>query len=266
MALRVAVFGIVGVSSYDPPPTWEGHMCPAGVWWEDDTDPYGETGWDWEGEIVAVNTRVGNPQSCCQQAGGNGLAEIGLWYMLCNPHYGCHKHEPQAWGDKYFCTIYRNVTGRKPLPGGRAGFAQAPAEFMPHSDVVRSPEGTNYQNPFVGACKDNEDNVTVLGNHALSGAVCAPPCDPDLACPTDNMPSGTKAVPKCLLGVNIGGVGHPSDPWRCALTCDADSVSGGDGQCPAGATCKALYVDGTRYKEGQNPGVCTYDGPNSIIV
>ena len=58
------------------------------------------------GEVVGFpTTGVGNPQSCCQMSGGDGIGvrygphdDIGMFYSMCNPSMGCKGAAP------YTCT------------------------------------------------------------------------------------------------------------------------------------------------------------------
>lgn len=255
---------VIGEDSW-PLPWRAGNLCPAGGWWDLMYEPYAESGFDWIGEKVAVIPHIGEPQACCNHGGGSGEAPIGLWYSLCTPRFGCHKYEPEAWGNKYYCTVYMNVTGKRPEPGMQSGFAQAPVNWMPLSeDPPISSSGTNYQNPFSGSCGAKGDvNMSIASStKSVPGHVCAPSCTIPERCPTDNMPPGTTAVPQCVaVDVQTDPMVIP-DKWKCALACDP---TGGSTLCPAGASCKELYPDEMNLKAGQNPGVCTYDGPTTLV-
>ena len=74
-----------------------GVTCPAGAFEYDGRDKYGEMGFEWVGDVVGYPTdHIGNPESCCQTAGGDGIGirygphdDIGLFYSMCNPTLGC---------------------------------------------------------------------------------------------------------------------------------------------------------------------------------
>ena len=251
-----------------------GVTCPAGAFEFDPSSMYGESGYEWVGDVVASIHHIGNPQSCCQLAGGDGIHGIGRFYTLCNPKTGCHDSKRA-----YTCTIFSNVTGKRPLAGALSGHAQAPVRSIING--VQHAEGANnYANPFVSACRPGkteaipgDSNVTIPGaggGHGAreEGAVCAPWCGCPKAkegqpaclggfveCPTDDLPPGTTATPQCfLLGV------APRD-FNCALVCDPSDPTGGPAsRCPKGAACKPLYSKLDVASAGIfNTGACVYN-------
>merc|ERR1712129_445942 len=78
-----------------------------------------------------------------------------------------------------------------------------------------SPGKTHYEKP---PCQSDEVEAEVQGT---GGELCAPSCDSQ-ACPTD-VPTGTKAKPKCILQDASSGKKY------CALSCRRPS------QCPTGS-------------------------------
>merc|ERR1711924_5588 len=176
----------------------------------------------------------------------------------------------------YTCSLYTNVTGKRPLAGGLSGHAQNIQVYIPNS--VRHAEGAgNYANPFETACRPGntskgvpgDSNATIQGQ---TGASCAPWCgcpwnsakpgqpfcqEGFVECPTGDLPEGTTAKPQCLLW---DGTEHP--PSFCALVCDPSDPSGTGSAtwCPKGAKCKPLYNKVDIERIGIfNTGVCMYD-------
>ena len=125
-----------------------GFTCPAGAFNDDSHSKYGKMGFEWVGDVVGYPIHhIGNPQSCCQEAGGDGIhGEIGLFYTLCNPHMGCA--DPIK---AYTCTIYANVTGKRPLAGALSGHAQNLVQTVA-KPVRRASGANNYANPFETTC------------------------------------------------------------------------------------------------------------------
>lgn len=269
-----------------------GATCPAGANnYNGSSGAYGKLGFDWVGDVHGyVDTNIGNPESCCQYGGGDGLAEVGLYYSLCNPELGCTEA-----GKAYTCTVYVNVTGTKPATGVLAGRAQAPVIARldkAQTSLVASP----YANPWTGACKAatsasagfDERNATLFATatehwqphnptptsefYNISGAICAPQCGcitpghPQgqcafgklYSCTTANLPPGTTATPMCMLQSGMEDLVYSA----CALACDPSDPSGTGGptsKCPAGATCQAQYSAGTSESKGIfATGICTY--------
>lgn len=267
----------------------QGNVCPAGAQnYDGSKDAYGNLGFDWVGDIVHSETNIGNPESCCQIGGGDGIHGIGLFYSMCNPRMGCA--DPNK---AYTCTVYKNVTGTKAVGGVLAGRAQAPVVARQLERNKTSTDVASYANPWNGACKSAPNasgfdelkasmlaTVTEHWPHGggadpvpeyfnISGAICAPQCgciDPSqprcafgklYPCPTD-LPAGTTATPECLL---IGGMDDNTHS-ACALVCDPSDPSGTGGstsKCPEGATCEPMYSKARVENAGIfNSGICTY--------
>ena len=270
-----------------------GVTCPAGAFEYDDHKKYGEMGFECErcgsllcpclyesmsleasvrtgiGEVVGFpTTGVGNPQSCCQMSGGDGIGvrygphdDIGMFYSMCNPSLGCK--DPAK---KYTCTTYKNVTGKKPSPGMLSGHAQAPVGYAGAAPAASLAGGVNYGNPYAGPCKAGNASGGLLANGEVNatvrwqtGAICAPWCGCPITkpgtpscqggfveCPTE-VPPGTTATPQCLLARprNAASSDDGGPPSHCGLVCDPSDPSGTGGaasRCPKGATCKPLYT------------------------
>lgn len=266
-----------------------GNTCPAGSQnYDGSKDAYGKMGFDWVGNVKTVITSIGNPESCCQSGGGDGIHGVGLFYSMCNPQMGCKTKEA------YTCTVYTNVTGTKPAAGVLAGRAQAPVVALRLDRNKTSIGAPSYANPWNGACKAapnasgfDEIEASMLATVTehwspggrvpvpeyfnISGAICAPQCGciepgkPQCAfgqlypCPTTaGLPAGTTATPECLL---VGGM-DDNTISACALVCDPSDPSGTGGvtsKCPPGATCQPMYSGAKVEKAGIfNTGVCTY--------
>jgi len=252
-----------------------GYTCPVGPEFAG-TFAYGKKGFDWVGDLLWEDHEVGQMQACCQDGGGDGIFGPGVFYSLCDPDNGCK-------GDKYTCSVYENVTGTKPAPGRISGLAQAPmaTQLKP---AKTNAAAVSFANPWTGACKAasnatvgyDEFNATMLATYSLhfpapgtnpnyefyniSGAICAPQCDPQGQCSTTNLPTGTTASPRCaLFHNNPGSVFGVSG---CALMCDPTDPSGTGGatsKCPAGATCQQQYPEYRPKERGIfQTGVCTY--------
>ena len=117
-----------------------------------------------------------------------------------------------------------------------------------------APGAYHYGNPFNGACKAGEQNVSFPG--VLSGAICAATCTHILhsGCPTDT-PPGISARPACSY--RDGNIKY------CMLECDGSATGAGgnasagavgaeDGECGVGASCKQLTPTAQIF-------ICTYD-------
>jgi len=237
---------------------------------------YGKMGFDWVGDRILKEAHIGEMKYCCSDGGGDGQEGPGVYYSFCDPDNGCKEE-----GSEYTCSFYVNVTGKRPAPGRISGIAQAPMATM-LKPANTSATAVSYANPWTGACKAatagsyDEFNATLLASYTLhwnsptsdptydfyniSGATCAPQCDPKGLCPTLNLPNGTTASPRCALSFNSQGGDHGFT--ACALMCDPTDPSGTGGatsKCPAGATCQQQYPEGRPARHGMfKTGVCTY--------
>ena len=229
-----------------------GVTCPAGAMNDDSHEKYGDMGFEWIGDVVGYPTaHIGNPAECCMDAGGNGIGipdgpkdDIGLFYSLCNPKLGCE--DPKQ---AYMCTVYANVTGKKPSKGMLSGHAQAPVLYNGTAPTKEVYGGVYYGNPYEGTCKagngssagKGEVNATV--RRQAGGAICAPfcgcpavvpcppglPCPPEcksgiLECPTSELPAGTTATPQCMLGLR--GASDHTAPWIKFFKSPVSKISG----------------------------------------
>lgn len=288
-ALTHAADGGSNLTSWEP-----GYTCPAGAYNYDPAESYGVFGFDWIGDEVDPGQYpdhdVGNPQACCWDGGGDGANRdgpkpkwIGLWYSMCNPKLGCTDTDKA-----YTCSIYANVTGRKPAPGVLAGRAQSPAGAVLEPAKV-SAGATEYANPYAGPCKGKAlafgyDSVNVskieVGAppgffRVIPGATCAPACGcrnategaPDcnghiVACPTTGLPVNTTATPQCMVGAAVDDPMEFLNPSVCVLVCDPSDPSGTGGptsKCPRGATCQPMYGrEATVALAVYDTGVCLY--------
>lgn len=237
-------------------PSWApGFVCPAGFAWYNESDAYGDSGFEWVGDVLEIYSHTGNAQSCCQAAGGDGIGvfkpgapNIGRYYTLCNPELNC------TGGSAYTCTVFENVTATKPLPGAISGLAQAPVQLLPQPPPPLKTEGSEYGNPFLGACTTSsagdEINATLIG--VPGAAVCAPACGPTTPCP---LPDDDGATAQCILAL-LNSTEGTFQPTQCALVCDPAIANDG---CPAGATCRSLYNATHQQAGAPDTGVCMYE-------
>ena len=156
------------------------------------------------------------------------------------------------------------------------------------ANATKLPNTTEYSNPFAGPCKGdtkdpelddvNASQLTVLAIDTpfakIPGSICAPRCGcpkwiegedecevPIVTCPTTNLPAGTTATPKCMLGSQPRPGQNGIFPSACALVCDPSDPSktgGPTSKCPKGATCEPLYEKVAGAEGIFDTGVCTY--------